>query len=93
MKDWSTDKIAVTGLVAALLVSIFAGIWTGNGVELQTTIASGLVGYIGRAMQEKLSDYIHNEEKPTTLEKVAATTSEAQKAVDAVNNIKDIVKK
>lgn len=47
MKYLSTDKIAVIGLVAALLLSIVAGVYTGNGVELQTNIASGLVGYIG----------------------------------------------
>lgn len=52
MKDWSSDKIAIIGLVSALILSIIAGIWTGNGVELQTTIASGLVGYIGRVIQE-----------------------------------------
>ena len=53
MTKWSSDKIAVFGLVAALIISIIAGIWTGNGVELQTTIASGLVGYIGRVIQEE----------------------------------------
>lgn len=53
MDKWSPDKIAVIGLVTALILSIAAGIWTGNGVELQTTIASGLVGYIGRAIQEE----------------------------------------
>ncbi len=52
MNKWSADKIAVIGLVTALIISILAGIWSGNGVELQTTIASGLVGYIGRAIQE-----------------------------------------
>lgn len=53
MDKWNPDKIAVIGLVTALILSIAAGIWTGNGVELQTTIASGLVGYIGRAIQEE----------------------------------------
>lgn len=53
MKNWSADKIAVFGLVIALIISIVAGIYTGNGVELQTTIASGLVGYIGRVIQER----------------------------------------
>lgn len=53
MKNWSADKIAVFGLVIALIISIIAGIYTGNGVELQTTIASGLVGYIGRVIQER----------------------------------------
>lgn len=53
MDKWNPDKIAVIGLVTALILSIAAGIWTGNGVELQTTIASGLVGYVGRAIQEE----------------------------------------
>ena len=53
MKNLSSDKIAVLGLCIALILSIVAGIYTGNGVELQTTIASGLVGYIGRVIQEE----------------------------------------
>lgn len=53
MTRWSADKIAVFGLIVALITSIVVGIWTGNGVELQTTIASGLVGYIGRVIQER----------------------------------------
>lgn len=53
MNKWSSDKIAVAGLVFALIISIIVGIFTGNGVELQTTIASGLVGYIGRVIQER----------------------------------------
>ena len=57
MKNLSTDKIAVIGLVAALLLSIVAGVYTGNGVELQTNIASGLVGYIGgRVIRQERSD-------------------------------------
>lgn len=53
MKDWSTDKIVGTGLVISLMLSIVVGIWTGNGVELQTTIASGLIGFMGRVAMEK----------------------------------------
>ena len=53
MKNLNPDKIAVIGLVAALILSILAGIVTGSGVELQTTIASGLEGYIGRVIQEE----------------------------------------
>lgn len=53
MKNLSSDKIAIIGLAIALNLSIIVGIYTGNGVELQMTIASFFVGYIGRVIQEK----------------------------------------
>lgn len=40
----TTDMIVGTGLVAALLASIFLG----GSTELQTTLGSGLIGYLGR---------------------------------------------
>lgn len=41
----TTDLIVGTGLILALLAAIFAG----GSTELQTTLGSGLVGYLGRA--------------------------------------------
>lgn len=41
----TTDMIVGSGLVIALLASIFCG----GSAELQTTLGSGLVGYLGRA--------------------------------------------
>lgn len=41
----TTDMIVGTGLVIALLAAIFCG----GSTELQTTLGSGLVGYLGRA--------------------------------------------
>ena len=41
----TTDLIVGSGLVLALLMSIGLG----GGTELQTNIASGLVGFLGRA--------------------------------------------
>lgn len=43
-----TDLVVGAGLVIALLASIFMG----GSVELQTTIGSGLIGYLGRVVQE-----------------------------------------
>ena len=50
---WTSEKIAVFGLVVALILSIIVGIWTNSGVELQTSLGAGLVGYIGRVIQEE----------------------------------------
>lgn len=42
----TTDLIVGTGLVAALLATIFCG----GSAEMQNTIASGLIGYLGRTI-------------------------------------------
>ena len=44
----TTDVIVGAGLVLALLASIFCG----ASSELQTTLASGLVGFLGRSAME-----------------------------------------
>lgn len=45
----TTDIIVGVGLVTALILSIF----TGGSTELQTTLASGLVGFLGRSALEQ----------------------------------------
>lgn len=47
----STDMIVGAGLVIALLLSIGIG---GNW-ELQTSLASGLTGYLGRSAVEQIN--------------------------------------
>lgn len=44
----STDKIVGIGLVSALILSICIG----NGSELPTNIASGLIGYLSKGYIE-----------------------------------------
>lgn len=44
----STDMIVGAGLVMALLAAIFCG----GSTELQTTLGSGLIGYLGRTAIE-----------------------------------------
>lgn len=47
----STDMIVGTGLIIALLLSIsMGGSW-----ELQTSLASGLTGYLGRSAVDQIS--------------------------------------
>ena len=48
----STDMIVGAGLVIALLLSIgMGGSW-----ELQTSLASGLTGYLGRSAVEQINN-------------------------------------
>lgn len=48
----STDMIVGAGLVIALLLSIgMGGSW-----ELQTSLASGLTGYLGRSTVEQINN-------------------------------------
>lgn len=47
---FSTDTIVGAGLVTALILSIF----TGGSTELQTTLASGLTGYLGRSVVDQI---------------------------------------
>lgn len=47
-KFFSTDKIIAIFLGVALLVSLFVS----SSVELQATIAAGLVGYLGKTAGE-----------------------------------------
>ena len=48
----TTDMIVGTGLVAALLAAIFLG----GSTEMQNTVASGLIGYLGRTAIENRKD-------------------------------------
>lgn len=48
----TTDMIVGTGLILALLMAIFCG----GSAELQTTLGSGLVGYLGRSAIENRKD-------------------------------------
>ena len=95
MSNWSVDKIIGTGLIIALILSILAGTWTGGGVELQTTIASGLLGFLGRiAMSDgQRQNQTAQSKTSEALGKIATTASEAQKVMEAVDTIKDVVKK
>lgn len=48
----TTDMIVGTGLIVALLAAIFCG----GSTELQTTLGSGLIGYLGRTAIERKDD-------------------------------------
>ena len=48
----TTDMIVGTGLAVALLAAIFCG----GSAELQTTLGSGIIGYLGRTAIENRKD-------------------------------------
>lgn len=53
LKDIPTDKIVGLGLIVALILSICLG----NGSELSTNIASGLIGYLSKGYIDQ-DDYV-----------------------------------
>ena len=66
MTTWDTDKILGTGLVLALIIFIlgeFITVITGHEplpMEIAGTIVTGLVGYMGRSLAEKLKSNGNN---------------------------------
>ena len=98
MKDWSADKIIAVGMMAALLLTILGAdivsVMKGDMeiASLGKEIIIGLFGYMGRGAVQMMQNSQPGK-AVETLEKVAATATEAQKAVQAAEAIKDIVKK
>lgn len=48
-----TDNLVAVGLVITLILSLFIG----NSQELSMSIASGLIGYIGRGQIDKAKEH------------------------------------
>ena len=98
MKDWGVDKIIAVGMMGALILTIigadFVAVAQGSMeiASLGKEIIIGLFGYMGRGAVQALQNQPQIKVSES-LEKVAATATEAKKAVEAVENIKDIVKK
>lgn len=69
MTNWDTDKILGTGLVLALILFLFGefvAVITGHEplpMEIAGTIVTGLVGYMGRSLAEKLKTNERNDDK------------------------------
>ena len=92
MKDVSLDKIVGIGLTITLLVSVVGGMLTGSaGHELQASIAGGLLGFLRGIAVERSSSQPQSK-TAETLDKVATTATEAQKAVQAAEEIKKVIK-
>ena len=88
--SWGLSLMGLFAVVGWILISIKTG--TSSGTEVPISIISGLVGVLtGKNLAE---NRIKEQSKTSqALEKVAETASAAQKAVDVVDTIKDIVKK
>jgi len=71
--NWDTDKILGSGLVLALILFLlgeFITVITGHQplpMEIAGTIVTGLVGYMGRSLAEKLKTTDNNRETKNTV--------------------------
>ena len=98
MKDWSAEKIIAVGITGSLVLTVIGSdtVAIMNGsmeiTGLCKEIAIGLFGYMGRGAVQSMQQQIQSK-TGEALEKVAKTATETKKAVEAVENIKDIVKK
>ena len=85
--SWGLVVMGVLSVAGWIAYSIHTG--TSGGTEIPIAISSGLVGVltgknVAQPSQSKTGE---------ALEKVAKTATEAQKAVETMENIKGIVKK
>lgn len=95
---WDTNKIIAMGLVVMGVMAVI--IWglisyktgTSTGTEIPIGIISALAGVL---TGKKMAEYEMGQQSKTaeTLGKVAQTAGEAQKIVESVESIKDIIKK
>jgi len=93
---WDTNRIISLGLVIMGVISVVGWLaisWktgTSTGTEIPIGIISGLVGVLtGKGMAER----VQQSKTAETLGKVAQTAEGAQKIVESVESIRDIVKK
>ncbi len=101
MRGWDMNNIIASGLVimgiSAVWGWIFLSIKTGtsSGTEIPIGIISGLTGVLtGKKLAEyQMSNKAQQSQTSQTLEKIADVAGQGQKIVDAVDNIKNTIKK
>ena len=101
MKDWSADKILAVGMVAAFLAIVlgvdFVAVKNGDMTiaSLGKEIAIGLFGYMGRGAVQSVTSKPQEQQSQTaqTLGKVSEVASNGQQIVNAIDNLKDTLKK
>ena len=85
--SWGLAAMGVIAVVGWIVISVRTG--TSSGTEVPISIISGLVGVLtGKNLAQ-----MEKSKAGEALGKAAATATEVKKAVEAAENIKDIVKK
>ena len=95
---WDTNKIIASGLVVMGIIAVSGWLaisyetGTSTGTEIPIGIISGLTGVL---TGKKMAEYEAGQQSKAaeSLGKVAQTAGEAQKIVQGVEAIKDVVKK
>ena len=97
---WDTNKIIALGLVVMGVIAVTGWIiisyatGTSTGTEIPIGIISGLTGVLtGKKWAEYELQQGQQSKTAETFGKVAQTAGEAQKIVESVESIKDIIKK
>ena len=99
MKNWDTNRIISLGLVLMGIIAVAGWLaisWrtgTSTGTEIPIGIISGLVGVLtGKGLAEAKAQQTQS---PTaqTLGKVSEVANQGQQIVNAIDSIKDTIKK
>lgn len=96
MKGWSTDKIIAVGLMGAFVVTVIAmdisAVIRGDMdiSAIAKELAIGLFSYMSRGLH---TEQPQQSQTSQTLGKVSEIAQQGQTLVDAIDNIKDTLKK
>lgn len=97
MKDWSTDKIIAVGLMGAFVITVIAmdisAVLRGDMdiAAIAKELAIGLFSYMSRGLVAH-EQPAQQSQTSQTLGQVADVATHAQTIVDAIDEIKDVVK-
>lgn len=96
MKNWDTNRIISFGLVLMGIIAVSGWLaisWktgTSTGTEIPIGIISGLVGVLtGKGLAEKPQN---QSQMAQTLGNVSEVAHQGQTIVNAIDNIKDVIK-
>jgi hypothetical protein len=95
---WSTDKIIAVGLMGAFVITVIAmdvsAVLRGDMdiAAIAKELAIGLFSYMSRGLTHTEQPAAHQSQTAETLGKVSEVASQGQTIVNAIDEIKDVLK-